>query len=196
PCPQRPQTLLRPPTVDADARRPNQPLPLEVVNRPPPAVVAGPGVLPNVELQQIDPWQPEVRETLFGTRADVVGRKNVIESGPAAGRPLPVFRWDFRRHVQRLAGIRAHKFPEYSLASAIAVSQCRVEEVAAAVHGDLQCFPRARGIRPAPAGEAPHAVAHGADLPPGPAEGVGAHRDSPFTWRAIWTPTAATSAPV
>jgi len=46
-----------------------------------------PGVLPDVELEEVDPVQAEVAQALLGILADVVGREAVVERESPPRRP-------------------------------------------------------------------------------------------------------------
>src|SRR5262249_11101099 len=76
---ERAKCVRRLPPVDAHTHRRDQPLSAKIIHRALPPRVRGPRVLPDVELQQINPRNTEILETSLGEFADVVRRKYVVE---------------------------------------------------------------------------------------------------------------------
>ena len=83
----------------------DQALALQVVDRALPAVVARPGVFPDVELLEVDGRDAQVRQALLGVFADVVGGKAVVEREAPPRGPLQVLGRDLGRGVEPLAGV-------------------------------------------------------------------------------------------
>jgi hypothetical protein len=72
------------PSIDADADGADHALALQVVDGTLPALVARPGVFPDVELEQVDRRQAEVFIALHGVFANVLGGEALVEGEPAA----------------------------------------------------------------------------------------------------------------
>ena len=79
PAVERAQHVGRLPAIDADAERADQAFVLERAQRPLPAIVGRPVVVPDVELLEVERRDADVLEALLGVLADVVGREDVVE---------------------------------------------------------------------------------------------------------------------
>src|SRR5947209_20257833 len=123
-----------------------------------------------MKLHEVEALKPGILQTGVQARFDVIGREAIIESEFAAARPLAILRRHLGRRVEFLIWIGAHDLAEQAFAVAFAVSQSRVEEVAAKINRALEGAERFFIIRACPLGHAPHAVTDFADRPAGAAK--------------------------
>ena len=151
----------------------HEPLALQVVDRPLPALVVGPGVLPDVELDQVDaPAGPGSRR-LFSVYSRMWSGGKTSSSGVRRAATATCGSWAGSSSPYTAAGRDWPRTssPEQLLAVPVAVAPGRVEEVAAQVDRALQRRRSDSSSSDAgPAGHAPHAVADLADLPAQPAK--------------------------
>ena len=161
---------------------PISPASLQVVDGVLPAVVARPGVLPDVELQQVDRrarrGSPGCARCTrgcdpAGNTSSSWSRGRTARRGSSAGSWSPTY--------SRRSGCRLTSSPEHLLAAARRRSprRCR-RSCSPSSHGLVQRGVTGLVVGPGPsavaAGEAPHAVADLADPPAEPAESTLTHR--------------------
>ena len=163
------------PAVHADPEPLDEPLALEVPDRPLPAVVRHPGVAPDVELLEVDALQAQVAPALVRHLDDVVVREDLGDGRLRLARPAAVLGRDLRRGVELGAAMPRQGVAEEPLAPALAIGVGGVEEVAAPLDRAVQGPPRLLVVGAGPSGHAPHPVADLGDLPAQTSERSEAH---------------------
>ena len=157
-----------------------------LLDDPLPGRVRGPAVLPDVELEQVDPVHAQVVQAAHGPVAHVLGREHLGQLVARPRRPLPVLRRHFRGRPQATVrcgpGRRPQGPAEQQLADPAPVRGGGVEERAAEPDRQVEAVRRRGQVgvdeSAAAAGDPPHAVADLADPPAEPSHHPLAHASS------------------
>ena len=117
-----------------------------------------------MKLENVNRLHPEVFSDQVGIGEDVVRRENVVILVFGRSRPLQIFGRNLRGCIQTLVRITRDNLAEQTVALTVSIGPRAIEEVAAELNRELQCFERLFVIRTAPTTHAPKPVCDVADF--------------------------------
>ena len=162
---ERAQHVVRLPPVDTDAKGADDPGAFQIFGGALPSAIAGPRIVPHVQLQQIDRFGADVQQTGVCALHHVVVGKDLIDRRGCATGPLPVEGRHFRRDVEPYRRVTLEHLAKQPFALAVPVGQGRVKEIAAERDGAIERPGGFGVVRSGPAAHAPHAVTDLCDVP-------------------------------
>src|ERR1700732_1492019 len=169
------ETVFGLPAIEAESEVTDDPITSEFLDRIAKFRFVGPGVVPNMKLQQIDVVDPEFFPDQISVFQHMVGRKNILILVLSPRRPLAIHWRNLGSRIQTLAWVGSRSIPgqdlaEQAIALALAVGPGGAEEVAAQIGSQLQRVQRLAVVGTAPSAHSPESVGHFADFKTGAAE--------------------------
>ena len=163
------ETVLRLPTVDADAEGANPFVGFEFLDGFAKFRLVSPAIVPNVKLQDIDRIFAKFFADQFCVLENMFGGEDFAVFVFGRGGPLVVHGRNFGRGVKPVNRwvteiIALQDFAEQAVAFPFAVGPGGIEEIAAQVNRELEGFQGFIVVRAGPSAHAPQAVGHVADL--------------------------------
>ena len=117
-----------------------------------------------MELENVNRFHAQILSDQVGISKNVIGRKNIAILVLWRSRPLQIFGRNLRGCIQTLVRITRDNLAEQTVALTVSIGPRAIEEVAAELNRELQCFERLFVIRTAPTTHAPKPVCDVADF--------------------------------
>src|SRR5215472_561388 len=163
-------SVFRLPTVQAESKRRDEAVALELGRRILEFLFIGPTIVPDMQLQKVDAIDAEPPANEVRVMKYMFSRKHFIVAIFGRGRPTPIERRNLRRHVKPFARVAGHDRSGELIALAFAVGPGGVEEIAVQIHRGLHGAVRFLVVGTGPAAHAPQAISDFADGKAGAAQ--------------------------